>query len=90
MLLNMFWEIKLIQKNKEKFKYVYREISCKSGQNINEVFEEAFENYIKRFPGKKEEPKKEDNKIEEDLKDVNPLEGGEKVEEIKTQLKNIK
>ena len=74
----------------EKFKYVYKEISCKSGQNINEVFEEAFENYIKRFPGKKEEPKKEENKIEEDLKDVNPLEGGEKVEEIKAQLKNIK
>ena len=34
--------------------------------------------------------KKEENKIEEDLKDINPLEGGDKVEEIKAQLKNIK
>ena len=74
----------------EKFKYNYREISCKTGQNINEVFEEIFEGYLKRFPGKKEEPKKEENKIEEDLKDVNPLEGGEKVEELKEQLKKIK
>ena len=73
----------------DKFKYTYREISCKSGQNINEVFDEIFEQYIKRFPGKKEEPKKVENNIEEDLKDVNPLEGGEKVEEIKAQLKNI-
>ena len=60
----------------EKFKYVYKEISCKSGQNIKEVFDEIFEQYIKRFPGKKEEPKKVENNIEEDLKDVNPLEGG--------------
>ena len=74
----------------EKYKYVYREISCKSGKNINEVFEEIFEQYIKRFPGKKEEPKKVENNPEEDLKDVNPLEGGEKIEEIKAQLKNIK
>ena len=74
----------------EKFKYNYREISCKTGQNINEVFEEIFEGYLKRFPGKKEESKKPENKIDEDLKDVNPLEGGEKVEEIKAQLKNIK
>jgi GTPase SAR1 family protein len=74
----------------EKYKYIYREISCKSGKNINEVFDEAFEQYIKRFPGKKEESKKPENKIDEDLKDVNPLEGGEKVEEIKAQLKNIK
>ena len=73
----------------DKFKYTYREISCKSGKNINEVFEEIFEQYIKRFPGKKEEPKKVENNIEEDLKDVNPLEGGEKVEEIKAQLKNM-
>ena len=73
----------------DKFKYTYKEISCKSGQNINEVFEEIFEQYIKRFPGKKEEPKKLENNIEEDLKDVNPLEGGEKVEEIKAQLKNV-
>ena len=74
----------------DKYKYVYREISCKSGKNINEVFEEIFEQYIKRFPGKKEEPKKVENNPEEDLKDVNPLEGGEKIEEIKAQLKNIK
>ena len=73
----------------DKFKYTYREISCKSGQNINEVFDEIFEQYIKRFPGKKEEPKKVENNIEEDLKDVNPLEGGEKVDEIKAQLKNV-
>ena len=73
----------------DKFKYTYKEISCKSGKNINEVFEEIFEQYIKRFPGKKEEPKKVENNIEEDLKDVNPLEGGEKVEEIKAQLKNM-
>ena len=73
----------------DKFKYTYREISCKSGKNINEVFEEIFEQYIKRFPGKKEEPKKVENNIEEDLKDVNPLEGGEKVDEIKAQLKNM-
>ena len=74
----------------EKFKYVYKEISCKSGQNIKEVFDEIFEQYIKRFPGKKEEPKKVENNIEEDLKDVNPLEGGDKVDEIKAQIKNIK
>ena len=74
----------------EKYKYIYREISCKSGKNINEVFDEAFEQYIKRFPGKKEEPKKIENKIEEDLKDVNPMEGGQEVEEIKAKLKNIK
>ena len=74
----------------EKFKYVYKEISCKSGQNIKEVFDEIFEQYIKRFPGKKEEPKKPENKIDEDLKDVNPLEGGDKVDEIKAQIKNIK
>ena len=73
----------------DKFKYTYKEISCKSGKNIHEVFEEIFEQYIKRFPGKKEEPKKVENNIEEDLKDVNPLEGGEKVEEIKAQLKNM-
>ena len=73
----------------DKFKYTYKEISCKSGKNINEVFEEIFEQYIKRFPRKKEEPKKVENNIEEDLKDVNPLEGGEKVEEIKAQLKNM-
>ena len=73
----------------DKFKYVYKEISCKSGKNINEVFDEIFEQYIKRFPGKKEEPKKVENNIEEDLKDVNPFEGGEKVDEIKAQLKNI-
>ena len=73
----------------DKFKYAYKEISCKSGKNINEVFEEIFEQYIKRFPGKKEEPKKVENNIEEDLKDVNPFEGGEKVDEIKAQLKNI-
>ena len=73
----------------DKFKYTYKEISCKSGKNINEVFEEIFEQYIKRFPGKKEEPKKVENNIEEDLKDVNPFEGGEKVDEIKAQLKNI-
>ena len=73
-----------------KFKYDYKEVSCKTGQNIKEVFEEIFEKYLKRFPGKKEDPKKADNKIEEDLKDVNPLEGGEKVDEIKAQLKNIK
>ena len=74
----------------EKFKYVYKEISCKSGQNIKEVFDEIFEQYIKRYPGKKEEPKKVENNIEEDLKDVNPLEGGDKVDEIKAQIKNIK
>ena len=74
----------------DKFKYVYKEISCKSGQNIKEVFDEIFEQYIKRFPGKKEEPKKFENNIEEDLKDVNPLEGGDKVDEIKAQIKNIK
>ena len=74
----------------DKYKYVYKEISCKSGQNIKEVFDEIFEKYLKRFPGKKEEPKKAENKIEEDLKDVNPIEGGEKVEEIKAQIKNIK
>ena len=74
----------------EKFKYVYKEISCKSGQNIKEVFDEIFEQYIKRFPGKNEEPKKVENNIEEDLKDVNPLEGGDKVDEIKAQIKNIK
>ena len=74
----------------EKFKYVYKEISCKSGQNIKEVFDEIFEQYIKRFPGKKEDPKKVENNIEEDLKDVNPLEGGDKVDEIKEQIKNIK
>ena len=74
----------------DKFKYVYKEISCKSGQNIKEVFDEIFEQYIKRFPGKKEEPKKVENNIEEDLKDVNPLEGGDKVDEIKAQIKNIK
>ena len=73
-----------------KYKYEYKEVSCKSGQNIKEVFDEIFEKYLKRFPGKKEEPKKVENKIEEDLKDVNPLEGGEKVEEIKEQIKNIK
>ena len=73
-----------------KYKYEYKEVSCKSGQNIKEVFEEIFEKYLKRFPGKKEEPKKVENKIEEDLKDVNPLEGGEKVEEMKAQIKNIK
>ena len=74
----------------DKFKYVYKEISCKSGQNIKEVFDEIFEQYIKSFPGKKEEPKKVENNIEEDLKDVNPLEGGDKVDEIKAQIKNIK
>ena len=74
----------------DKYKYVYKEISCKSGQNVKEVFDEIFEKYLKRFPGKKEEPKKAENKIEEDLKDVNPIEGGEKVEEIKAQIKNIK
>jgi small GTP-binding protein len=73
-----------------KYKYEYKEVSCKSGQNIKEVFDEIFEKYLKRFPGKKEEPKKVENKIEEDLKDVNPLEGGEKVEEIKEQIKNVK
>ena len=73
-----------------KYKYEYKEVSCKSGQNIKEVFDEIFEKYLKRFPGKKEEPKKVENKIEEDLKDVNPLEGGEKVEEMKAQIKNIK
>ena len=73
----------------DKFKYVYKEISCKSGKNINEVFDQIFEQYINRFPGKKEEPKKVENNIEEDLKDVNPFEGGEKVDEIKAQLKNI-
>ena len=73
----------------DKFKYVYKEISCKSGKNINEVFDEIFEQYIKRFPGKKEEPKKVENNIEEDLKDVNPFEGGVKVDEIIAQLKNI-
>ena len=36
----------------EKFKYNYKEISCKTGKNINEVFEEIYEGYIKRFPGK--------------------------------------
>ena len=30
------------------------------------------------------------NKSGEDMKDVNPFEGGEKVEEIKAQIKNIK
>ena len=74
----------------DKFKYEYKEVSCKSGQNINEVFDEIFDKYLKRFPGKKEEPKKIENKNEEDLKDVNPFEGGEKVDEIKAQLKNIK
>ena len=74
----------------DKYKYIYKEISCKSGQNVKEVFDEIFEKYLKRFPGKKEEPKKAENKIEEDLKDVNPIEGGEKVEEIKAQIKNIK
>ena len=74
----------------DKYKYEYKEISCKSGQNINEVFDEIFEKYLKRFPGKKEEPKKVENKNEEDLKDVNPFEGCEKVEEIKAQIKNIK
>ncbi len=74
----------------DKYKYAYKEISCKSGQNINEVFDEIFEKYLKRFPGKKEEPKKIENKIEEDLKDVNPFDGGEKVEEMKAQIKNIK
>ena len=74
----------------DKYKYEYKEVSCKSGQNINEVFDEIFEKYLKRFPGKKEEPKKVENKNEEDLKDVNPFEGGEKVDEIKAQLKNIK
>ena len=73
-----------------KYKYEYKEVSCKSGQNIKEVFDEIFEKYLKRFPGKKEEPKKVENKIEEDLKDVNPLEGGEKVEEMNAQIKNIK
>ena len=73
-----------------KYKYEYKEVSCKSGQNIKEVFDEIFEKYLKRFPGKKEEPKKVENKIEEDLKDVNPLEGGEKVQEMKVQIKNIK
>ena len=73
-----------------KYKYEYKEVSCKSGQNIKEVFDEIFEKYLKRFPGKKEEPKKVENKIEEDLKDVNPLEGGEKVEKMKAQIKNIK
>ena len=62
----------------------------KTGKNINEVFDEIFEKYLKRFPGKKEEPKKPENKIEEDLKDVDPLKGGEKVEEMKAQIKNIK
>ncbi len=74
----------------DKYKLIYKEISCKSGQNINEVFDEIFEKYLKRFPGKKEEPKKVENKAGEDMKDVNPFEGGEKVEEIKAQLKNIK
>ena len=74
----------------DKYKLVYKEISCKSGQNINEVFDEIFEKYLKRFPGKKEEPKKVENKSGEDMKDVNPFEGGEKVEEIKAQIKNIK
>ena len=74
----------------DKYKLIYKEISCKSGQNINEVFDEIFEKYLKRFPGKKEEPKKVENKAGEDMKDVNPFEGGEKVEEIKNQLKNIK
>ena len=74
----------------DKHKLVYKEISCKSGQNINEVFDEIFEKYLKRFPGKKEEPKKVENKSGEDMKDVNPFEGGEKVEEIKAQIKNIK
>ena len=74
----------------EKFKYVYKEISCKSGQNIKEVFDEIFEQYIKRFPGKKEEPKKVENNIEEDLKDVNPLEAGDKVDEIKAQIKKYR
>ena len=73
-----------------KYKYEYKEVSCKSGQNIKEAFDDIFEKYLKRFPGKKEEPKKVENKIEEDLKDVNPLEGGEKVEEMKAQIKNIK
>jgi len=74
----------------DKYKYSYKEVSCKTGQNINEVFDEIFEKYLKRFPGKKEEPKKPENKIEEDLKDVDPLKGGEKVEEMKAQIKNIK
>ena len=74
----------------DKYKYEYKEVSCKSGKNIKEVFEEIFEKYLKRFPGKKEEPKKAENKGEEDMKDVNPLEGGEKVEEMKAKLKNIK
>ena len=74
----------------DKYKYEYKEVSCKSGQNINEVFDEIFEKYLKRFPGKKEEPKKVENKIEEDLKDVNPFGNDEKVDEIKEQLKNIK
>ena len=39
-----------------KYKYEYKEVSCKSGQNIKEVFDEIFEKYLKRFPGKKEEP----------------------------------
>ena len=74
----------------DKYKYDYQEVSCKSGQNIKEVFDEIFERYLKRFPGKKEEPKKVENKNEEDLKDVNPLEGGEEVEEMKAKIKNIK
>ena len=73
-----------------KYKYEYKEVSCKSGQNIKEAFDDILEKYLKRFPNKKEEPKKVENKIEEDLKDVNPLEGGEKVEEMKAQIKNIK
>ena len=73
-----------------KYKYEYKEVSCKSGQNIKEAFDDILEKYLKRFPNKKEEPKKAENKIEEDLKDVNPLEGGNKVDEIKAQIKNIK
>ena len=74
----------------DKYKYCYKEISCKSGQNINEVFDEILENYLKRFPGKKEEPKKVENKIDDELKDANPFESSEKVDEIKQQIKNIK
>ena len=40
----------------ENFKYSYREISLKAWKNKNEVFEEIFGGYIKRFPRKKEEP----------------------------------
>ena len=74
----------------EKYKYIYKEVSCKSGQNIKEVFDEALEKYLKKFPGKKEEPQNKKNEIKEDLKDVDPFKGGEEVEEMKAKIKNIK